>query len=66
MKPEPKVRQKNDPRLVAAARELKDRWLEQLNATPLIGHGKYDVSRRITTTQAAKQPLVLIEQAIAA
>ena len=44
-KPEPKVRQKNDPRLVAAARELKDRWLEQLNATPLLSCGKYEVSR---------------------
>ena len=47
---EPKTKQKNDPRLIAAARELRDRWLEQVNgrspdATPLIGQGKYDVSR---------------------
>jgi hypothetical protein len=33
--------------LVAAARELRDRWLEQVNAGRLIGAGKYDVSRAI-------------------
>jgi hypothetical protein len=40
---------KNDPRLIAAARELRDRWLEHVNAGPsaLAGEGKYDVSRRI-------------------
>ena len=43
---------KNDPRLVVAARELRDRWLEQVNgngpaATPLIGCEKYAVSRAI-------------------
>ncbi len=38
---------KNDPRLVAAARELRDRWLEQVNATPLLPQGKYDVSRTL-------------------
>ena len=51
----PKVRrakQKNDPRLIAAARELRDRWLEQVNhrnpnATPLIGREKYAVSRSL-------------------
>ncbi len=30
-----------------ASRELRDRWLEQINATPLLAHGKYDVSRAI-------------------
>ncbi len=40
---------KNDPRLVAAARELKDRWLEEINSgrhLPM-GQGKYEVSRGI-------------------
>ena len=49
---EPKVKQKNDPRLIAAARELRDRWLEQVNgrspdATPVLGCEKYAVSRAI-------------------
>jgi hypothetical protein len=44
---EKKPKQKNDPRLVAAARELKDRWLEQLNATPLLPCGKYEVGRTV-------------------
>lgn len=50
LKPQ-RSRPKNDPRLVAAARELRDRWLEQAAAEPrLIGPGpeaKYDVSRAI-------------------
>jgi hypothetical protein len=47
--PEPMSRPKvkNDPMLVAAARELRDRWLERVNSQPLpTGRsGKYDVSR---------------------
>lgn len=38
---------KNDPRMIAAARELRDRWLEKLNRgeyQPQIG-GKYHVCR---------------------
>ena len=40
---------KNDPQLVAAARELKDRWLEQVNGGLYLpmGNGKYEVSRLI-------------------
>ena len=38
---------KNDPRLVAAARELRDRWLEQFNQRQLVSNGKYDVCRTI-------------------
>jgi hypothetical protein len=39
---------KNDPKLVAAARELRDRWLERVNAGEYVFEdaGKYDVSRR--------------------
>ena len=43
----PRVKAKSDPRLIAAARELRDRWLEQVNATPLVGVAKYDVSRAV-------------------
>jgi hypothetical protein len=45
----PRPRVKNDPRLVAAARELRDRWLEHVNADPsaLLTEAKYDVGRRI-------------------
>jgi hypothetical protein len=40
---------KNDPRLVAAARELKDRWLEEINSGRYLpmGNGKYEISRQI-------------------
>lgn len=37
----------HDPVLLQRARELRDRWLEQVNQTPLIAHAKYDVSRLI-------------------
>jgi hypothetical protein len=38
---------KADPKHVAAARELRDRYLEQFNSGKLLAHGKYDVSRQI-------------------
>ena len=42
-------RMKNDPKLVAAARELRDRYLEEVNANRLLpgAQGKYDVSRAL-------------------
>ena len=45
-KHEKKAAVKNDPKLVAAARELRDRWLQRVNADPslLTSSGKYDVS----------------------
>jgi ribosomal protein S18 acetylase RimI-like enzyme len=45
---EKKPKQKNDPRLVAAARELKDRWLERVNAGEYLfeSAGKYDLTRQ--------------------
>jgi hypothetical protein len=48
-KKEPKPKVKNDPRLVAAARELKDRWLEEINSGRYLpmGNGKYEVSRAL-------------------
>jgi hypothetical protein len=41
---------RNDPKLVAAARELRDRWLERVNAGPavLVPREKYEMSRRLT------------------
>jgi hypothetical protein len=39
---EKRVKAKNDPRLIAAARELKDRWLEHVNS----GSGWRDVDRQ--------------------
>jgi hypothetical protein len=43
----PRVKAKADPQMVAAARELRDRWLEHIITTPLIGRAKYDVTRGI-------------------
>jgi hypothetical protein len=43
----PRAKRKCDPRLAAAARELRDRWLEQVNATPLIDCAKYEVTRKL-------------------
>ena len=44
---EKKPKRKNDPKLVAAARELRDRWLEHVNGggALLASEGKYDVAR---------------------
>ena len=57
-KPKPeRVKRTCDPRLVSAARELRDRWLEQVNATPLIGHGKYEVTRMIEDQSRAENAL---------
>jgi hypothetical protein len=40
------TRAKTDPMLVAAARELRDRWLEQMNAGEFVlADGRYDVAR---------------------
>jgi Acetyltransferase (GNAT) family len=52
-KPEKKEAVRNDPKLVAAARELKDRWLEQVNASPMIGMGKYEVSRTLSRVEGS-------------
>ena len=59
-----KPKQKNDPRLVAAARELRDRWLEQVNATPLLPQGKYEVFRPIdASVRIETEPMKLLEAA---
>ena len=46
---------KHDPKLIAAARELRDRYLERFNAEDFAPTGgKYDVSRAIGGESAAK------------
>jgi hypothetical protein len=50
-----KPNRKNDPKLVAAARELRDRYLEHVNAggMALEGEGKYDLTRALPASPAA-------------
>jgi hypothetical protein len=38
-------KRKNDPKLIAVARELRDKWLAQVNANPslVVPSAKYDV-----------------------
>jgi ribosomal protein S18 acetylase RimI-like enzyme len=45
----PRVKVKNDPKFIAAARELRDRWLERVNEDPsmLLSSGKYEVSKAL-------------------
>jgi hypothetical protein len=62
-KREKKPKAKADPKLVAAARELRDRWLERVNADPaqLVPRARYDVARLPappTTTNARPAPLL--------
>jgi hypothetical protein len=54
----PREKKKCDPRLVAAARELRDRWLEHVNAGELTleGAGKYDVVRVLPSPTAPLLP----------
>jgi hypothetical protein len=56
---ERKPKAKNDPRLVAAARELRDRWLEHVNGggEELLPTGKYDLTRALPAPKA--RPLLL-------
>jgi len=44
---------KIDPKLIAATRELRDRVLEQINTTPLLPQGKYEVGRALSNAGAA-------------
>jgi hypothetical protein len=55
-KRESKPRQVNDPKHVAAARDLRDRYLEQLNSQRLLpsAQGEYDVSRALPVTDAVE------------
>jgi len=53
----PRVKRACDPRLASAARELRDRWLETMNAQPSEGRGKYDVARMIERKSAIETEL---------
>jgi hypothetical protein len=57
----PKTKVKADPKLVAAARELRDRWLERVNegrgGGGLLPSGKYDVARALPEPQAPAKRL---------
>jgi len=48
-------KQKNDPKLVAAAREFRDRYLDEVNSGRCLraANGKYDVSRQLPPPPAA-------------
>jgi hypothetical protein len=53
--PKPKPpRAKNDPKLIAAARELRDRWLEQVNSESRLPQriAKYDLRKTLTDNPA--------------
>jgi hypothetical protein len=53
-----KQKVKNDPKLIAAARELRDRWLERINEDPAMleagSNGKYDVSKTLSEVEGSK------------
>jgi hypothetical protein len=64
--PEKKPRRKNDPKLVAAARELRDRWLERVNAEEYLleGAGKYDATRALLPSPSqSTAPIALLPAA---
>jgi len=49
-----RVKQKNDPKYIAAARELRDKYLEQVDAgliLPPSANGKYDVGRQLVSME---------------
>jgi len=57
---------KNDPKWVAAARELRDRYIEQINEGLLLppsGNGKYDVSRQLAAMPVMAEPVGLLQAA---
>jgi len=60
-----KPSQKNDPALVAAARELRDRWLDEVNAGRYLpaANGKYDVARALTGPTVSDRPALALPRA---
>ena len=63
-----RTRQKHDPKHVAAARELRDRFLEQVDRGLLLPGGgceaKYDASRQLEVADADKvdaEPQALLD-----
>jgi hypothetical protein len=67
-KPKPKrERRRNDPKLIAAAREWRDRYLEQVNAGLILPgggtNGKYDVSRQLEAAPSTLKQTPLLKAA---
>ena len=61
-----KLATKNDPKLVSAARELRDRWLDQVNAGgeyAILPAPRYEVGRLIDDRPPI-QPTLRVEQAV--
>ncbi|MGB7157970.1 MAG: hypothetical protein WBD40_07875 [Tepidisphaeraceae bacterium] len=62
---EKKPKAKNDPKLVSAARELRDRYLEHVNGEQanerllMTSRGKYDVSRVLQSATRNPQSAIL-------
>jgi hypothetical protein len=57
---------KNDPKVVEAARELRDRYIEQINAGLLLPRsacGKYDVSRQLEAAPSTLKQTPLLKAA---
>ena len=66
-KPEKRKKVKNDPKFVAAARELRDRWLEQVNSgNVLLTSGKYDVGKESSVESSVAIEGVVVNRMIAA
>ena len=59
----PRVNRKNDLLHVAAARGLRDQYLEQFNLGRILPGGKYEVRRSIEMSAAAAKPALLPEAA---
>ncbi|HLL91268.1 MAG TPA: hypothetical protein VK324_18360 [Tepidisphaeraceae bacterium] len=59
-KPAKKLKPRTAPHLVAAARELRDRWLEEVNAGRyrVQAAGKYNVARAIAAADVRPMPLL--------
>ena len=63
-KPKPQ-KLKNDPKFIAAARELRDRYLEEVNSGRMLpsANGKYDVSRQLDAAPSKLQQSPLLDAA---
>ena len=67
-KPKPKrEKQKNDPKLVAAAREFRDRYLDEVNTGRMLpsANGKHDVSRQLAAAPATLMSSAVAESGVA-
>lgn len=59
------ARRRNDPKLIAAARELRDRYIEQINQgllPPPGARGKYEVGRALAAAPTALRVEGVVEQ----